>query len=207
MDMRRRQFLVSGAVIVGGVLLGTTMADLIGPAEGESFDGSPDGRFPNIVLHGHDGGAYRFYDDLIRDKIVLINMFFTGCGDICPLSTQHLVQAQEMLGDRVGRDIFMYSITLNPELDTEPVIRDYAETYGVGPGWLFLRASRDDTELLRRALGFVDPDPALDADLETHIGIVEFGNDAIGRWGACPSFADAEEIVAGVRTLDPIKRV
>ena len=138
MDMRRRQFLVSGAVIVGGVLLGTTMADLIGPAEGESFDGSPDGRFPNIVLHGHDGGAYRFYDDLIRDKIVLINMFFTGCGDICPLSTQHLVQAQEMLGDRVGRDIFMYSITLNPELDTEPVIRDYAETYGVRPGWLFL---------------------------------------------------------------------
>jgi protein SCO1 len=97
MDMRRRQFLVSGAVIVGGVLLGTTMADLIGQAEGESFDGSPDGRFPNIVLHGHDGGAYRFYDDLIRDKIVLINMFFTGCGDICPLSTQHLVQAQEML--------------------------------------------------------------------------------------------------------------
>ena len=156
---------------------------------------------------GTTAEAYRFYDDLIRDRIVMVNFFFTGCGDICPLSTQHLAEAQAMLGDRVGRDIFMYSITLNPELDTEPVMRDYAETYGVGPGWLFLRASRDDTELLRRALGFVDPDPVLDADLETHIGIVKFGNDAIGRWGACPSFADAEEIVAGVRTLDPIKRV
>ena len=95
-------------------------------------------------------------------------MFFTGCGDICPLSTQHLVQAQEMLGDRVGRDIFMYSITLNPELDTEPVIKGtMRRPAAFGPGWLFLRASRDDTELLRRALGFVDPDPALDADLET----------------------------------------
>jgi protein SCO1 len=81
------------------------------------------------------------------------------------------------------------------------------ETYGVGPGWLFLRASKNDTEMLRRSLGFVDPNPELDADLETHIGIVKFGNDAIGRWGACPSFADAEEIVAGVRTLDPVKRV
>jgi len=73
--------------------------------------------------------------------------------------------------------------------------------------WLFLRASKNDTEMLRRSLGSVDPNPELDADLETHIGIVKFGNDAIGRWGACPSFADAEEIVAGVRTLDPVKRL
>ena len=73
----------------------------------------------------------------------------------------------------------------------------------VQPGWLFLRASRDDTELLRRGLGFVDPDPELDADLESHVGVASSVTTAIGRWGACPSFADPEEIVASVRTVDP----
>ena len=57
-----------------------------------------------------------------------------------------------MLNGRVGRDIHMYSITLQPELDTPEIMRGYVETYGVQPGWLFLRASRDDTELLRRVL-------------------------------------------------------
>ena len=65
-----------------------------------------------------------------------------------------------MLNGRVGRDMHMYSITLQPELDTPEIMRGYVETYGVQPGWLFLRASREDTELLRRRLGFVDPDPS-----------------------------------------------
>ncbi|UEM25271.1 SCO family protein (plasmid) [Skermanella mucosa] len=192
---------VAGAGLAGALGLGGGFAD---PAE--AFDGSPDGVFPNVVLQGDDGRSYRFYDDLIRDRIVMVNLFFTGCGDVCPLSTQNLVQVQEKLADRVGRDIFMYSITLNPDLDSEAVLRDYKEIYGVGPGWLFLRGSRDDTELLRRQLGFVDPDPELDADLETHIGVVKIGNDAIGRWAACPAFSDPEEIIRVVGSVEPLTR-
>ena len=91
-----------------------------------------------------------------------------------------------MLNGRVGRDMHMYSITLQPELDTPEIMRGYVETYGVQPGWLFLRASREDTELLRRRLGFVDPDPELDADIESHIGIVKFGNDCDRPLGRMP---------------------
>lgn len=190
---------VAGAGVAGALGLG---AGFVEPAE--AFDGSPDGLFPNVVLQGDDGRSYRFYDDLIRGRIVMVNFFFTGCGDVCPLGTQTLVQVQEKLEGRVGRDIFMYSITLNPDLDSQAAIRDYKETYGVGPGWLFLRGSKDDTELLRRQLGFVDPDPELDADLETHIGVVKIGNDAIGRWAACPAFSDPEEIVRVVQTVEPL---
>jgi protein SCO1 len=204
MDMRRRNFLWGSAVVIGGGALGLGGTEVLSPVTSLAAEsGDPSGAFPNVVLTSHEGQSYRFYDDLIKGKKVIINLFYAGCGDVCPLSTQRLVEVQQMLNGRVGRDMHMYSITLQPELDTPDIMRGYVETYGVQPGWLFLRASRDDTELLRRSLGFVDPDPDLDADVEAHIGVVKFGNDAIGRWAACPSFADPEEILASVLTVDP----
>jgi protein SCO1/2 len=201
--MDRRNFLWSVAGVLGGGALGLGGAQVLSSVSSlaAGSDNSND-VIPNIVLTSHEGKSYRFYDDLVREKKVIINFFYAGCGDICPLSTQRLVEVQGMLGDRVGNDIFMYSITLQPELDTPDTMRNYVEIYGVQPGWLFLQASKNDTELLRRRLGFVDPDPELDADLETHIGVVKFGNDAIGRWAACPSFADPEEILASILTVD-----
>jgi protein SCO1 len=204
MDMRRRNFLWGSAVVIGGGALGLAGAEVVSSTSSlAAGSGDPNGVFPNVVLTSHEGRSYRFYDDLISKKTVIINFFYAGCGDVCPLSTQRLVEVQQMLNGRVGQDMHMYSITLQPELDTPDIMRGYVETYGVQPGWLFLRASRDDTELLRRSLGFVDPDPDLDADVESHIGVVKFGNDAIGRWAACPSFADPEEILASVLTVDP----
>jgi protein SCO1/2 len=203
MVITRRNFLWGGAVVIGGGALGLAGSEVLSSAISLASErGDPTGLFPNIMLTSHEGNTYRFYDDLIQGKKVIINLFYTGCGDICPLSTQRLVEVQQMLNGRVGRDLHMYSVTLQPELDTPEVMRNYAETYGAGPGWLFLRASREDTELLRRRLGFVDPDPDLDADIESHIGIVKFGDDAIGRWAACPSFADPEEILASILSID-----
>jgi protein SCO1 len=206
MGMGRRQLLWGGAGVLGGAALGLGGFRAFSAASSwaaESED--PNNVFPNVVLISHEGKSYRFYDDLIRNKIVIINFFYAGCGDICPLTTQTLVEVQHRLNGRVGRDMFMYSITLQPELDTPEIMQSYVETYGVQPGWLFMRASRDDTELLRRRLGYVDPDPVLDADLETHIGVVKFGNDAIGRWAACPSFGDPEEIVSAILSVEPTR--
>ena len=96
----------------------------------------------------------RFYDDVMKGKILLINFFFTDCDDVCPLMTENLVRVQELLGARVGNEIRMVSISLQPEHDTPEVMAAYAKTYGVGPGWLFLTGKKDDIELLRHRLGF-----------------------------------------------------
>ena len=130
----------------------------------------------------------RFYDDLIKGKIIVINMMYAQCEGICPPMTVNLVKVQARLGDRVGRDIFMYSLTLQPELDTPAVLKDYAEAHGIGPGWLFLTGKRREMEILRRKLGFFDPDPAVDRDKSQHSGLVRFGNEALDRWGE-PSIA------------------
>src|SRR5262249_41571128 len=83
-------------------------------------------------------------DDLLRGKVVLINFFYVTCGDICPLMTANLVQVQAALGERLGREIFMYSITLDPQTDTPKVLKQYAAGYGAKPGWYFLTGQDEE---------------------------------------------------------------
>ena len=88
--------------------------------------------FPNIRLLDQDGRPVRFFDDLIEGKVVAINFIFTGCTDSCPLETARLRQVQKLLGDRVGKDIFFYSISIDPYNDTPTTLKRYAEKFGIG---------------------------------------------------------------------------
>ena len=166
----------------------------------------PHHRIPNVPVRTHDGRTVRFYDDLIRGRIVTVNFMYARCRNICPGMTQNLGAVQRALGARVGRDVFMYSITLKPEEDSPAVLRAYAAEHGVRPGWLFLTGAPDDVEALRRGLGFVDPDPALDADTSQHIGVVLYGNDALDRWAACPALTDPAEIATYIGWMDARRR-
>src|SRR5713226_2172166 len=150
--------------------------------------------FPNLVLTTHEGKQVRFYDDLIKDKIVTLNVFYTSCEVVCPVAMANLVRVHDMLGDRVGRDIFMYSITLDPEHDTPEALKAYATSHGVGPGWLLLTGKREDIELLRRTLGFTWADPVRDANRDNHTGNLRYGNEPLMRWGAVPAMANASWI-------------
>lgn len=160
------------------------------------------GYFPNFVLRTHEDKPVRFYDDLVKGKIVVVNMMYAQCEGICPPMTSNLANVQAMLGDRVGRDIFMYSLTLQPAVDTPDVLKTYVETHGIGPGWLFLTGKRREMEILRRKLGFFDPDPAVDGDKSQHLGFVRFGNEALDRWAACPALSNPEQIVRSILWME-----
>lgn len=136
--------------------------------------------FPNVVLTDHNGRQLRFYDDVIRGKIVSINFIFTSCADICPLDTAQLRRVQEILGDRVGRDIHMYSISVDPDRDTPASLRRFMRSYDIGPGWTFLTGSREDVELLQRRLGIRPIDPS--APLTEHDTTIIVGNETTGQW-------------------------
>ncbi len=136
--------------------------------------------FTNVELTTQFGTKLRFYDDLLKDKIVVIDLFYTSCVDSCPLENARLVQVQRMLGGRVGKDIFFYSISLDPKHDTPNVLKAYAGKYGVGPGWLFLTGKKDDIDLISKRLGlYSDPDPS---DRDGHTASVLLGNEATGQW-------------------------
>lgn len=158
--------------------------------------------FPNLLLTTHEGRQVRFYDDLVKDKIVIFNMFYAQCEGICTPITRNLVRLQNVLGKRVGKDIFMYSFTLKPKEDTVSALKHYAEMHKVKPGWLFLTGSVDDMELLRHKLGYVDPDPQVDKDKSNHIGVLKYGNEPLERWGGCPGMSDPEWIAEMVSWVD-----
>lgn len=160
-------------------------------------------QFPNVTLYTHEGEAVRFYDDLIRDKVVAINMMYAQCVGICPKATANLLQVQKMLGERAGRDVFMYSITLQPELDTPRGLKQYAERYGIKSGWKLLTGAPEDIELVRYRLGFFDRDANVDDVKENHTGMVRIGNDALNRWSMAASLSAPQQIMATINHLDP----
>jgi protein SCO1 len=158
--------------------------------------------FPNITLTTHEGKKVKFYDDLIKDKIVIINFMYVKCDGVCPGTTANLVKVQKLLGDRVGKDIFMYSITLKPKEDTPKTLAEYAEAYKVGPGWQFLTGDPADIELLRRKLGFIDRDPVRDANKLNHVNMLRWGNEPHTLWAGCPASLAPSKIVKELSLVD-----
>jgi protein SCO1/2 len=136
--------------------------------------------FPNIALVTHEGKSVRFFDDLIEDKVVVINFIYSTCPDSCPMDTAKLAKVHQILGDRVGRDIFMYSITIDPEHDTPEVLAEYAKRFRAGPGWWFLTGDEADILLLRKKLGLYIA--GLDKESKDHNMSFLIGNQRTGQW-------------------------
>jgi protein SCO1/2 len=198
--MDRRGFLVAGAAASAAPFFAPAVAQ----AAGAALHQSGEAWFTNVPLRTHEGRAVRFYDDLLKGKIVLINLMYTRCDNICPGATQNLAYVQELLAHRMGRDIFIYSISIDPQYDTPERLAAYAKSFGAGPGWLFLTADRrDHIELLRVRLGFKDSDPSQDANPDEHTGTIRLGNEPLHLWAMAPSFTKPELIVRSVRRLVP----
>ena len=157
--------------------------------------------FPNVEFFDQDGRAVRFYDNIIRGRVVVINMMYTVCSGICPSNTANLLSVQQQLGARVGRDIHMVSISLQPEMDSPAALKSYAEKYGVGPGWTFLTGTRAGMEVVRRRLGFFDSDPVEDAKLSRHTGMVSIGNERLDRWCMTPSLTVSRQLVKTITDM------
>ena len=195
--MDRRQF------VVGAAAAALAPFALASPGQANAMHQDGAEWFTNVPVKTHDGQTFRFYDDLIKGKIILVNFFYTECDELCPLAIQNLALVQGLLGPRVGTDIFMYSISLRPKHDTPERLATYAKAHGVGPGWLLLTGKPSDVDRLRHRLGFVDSDPAQDADPEQHLGTVRIANEPLHRWIMAPALLNPAAIVRAVKRVIP----
>ena len=159
------------------VLAGAAALSFLGAALAQTPWGAD--YFPNVTLTTQDGAKVRFYDDLLKGKSVAINLFYTSCQDVCPLETAKLVQLQRLFGERMGKDIFFYSIAIDP-WDTPKENKAYAQKFGVGPGWLFLSGKEADILLLTRKLGLSRASDAVSKD--GHSASLMVGNVPNGLW-------------------------
>ena len=135
--------------------------------------------FPNVPLTTHDGKTVRFFDDLIKDKVVAINFIYTHCPDTCPLETAQLVQVQKIMGDRLGKDVFFYSISIDPERDTPEVLAEYRDRFKAN--WTFLTGKKSDIIQIRKKLGLYIEEIQKEGSNNHNVNMI-IGNQATGRW-------------------------
>jgi protein SCO1/2 len=136
--------------------------------------------FPNVPVQAQDGRTLRFYDDVLKGRAVAVNVIYTSCKDECPLETAQLAQVQRLFGERMGRDVTFVSITLDPARDTAPVLKAYADKFGVGPGWLFLTGKKADLQLIIRKLGLSRAGDVTARD--GHAASLMVGDEPSGQW-------------------------
>lgn len=132
--------------------------------------------FTNTVLLTQDNKPVRFYDDLLKDKIVLINFIFTSCKGVCSPMTANLLKVQSYLGDRAASDIHMITISVDPTVDTPDVLKKYASSFKVKPGWHFLTGDKESVDLVLSKLG------ALVKSRDEHSTVLLIGNMKTGEW-------------------------
>jgi protein SCO1/2 len=138
-----------------------------------------DGYFPNVVLTDQDGRKHAFYDDLIKGKVVALNFIYTKCKDVCPADTAQMLQVQDLLGERIGRDVYFYSISLDPENDTPRVLKRYRHMFGINSTWLFLTGKKSDIVLIQRKLGLIGERVP---SLKEHNTSLIVGNETTAQW-------------------------
>ena len=132
--------------------------------------------FTDVVLINQNGEKMRFYSDLLKGKVVVINSFFATCQGSCLPMNRNLEKVQEALGDHVGKDVLIISISVDPTVDTPASLKDYAKKLHAWPGWYFLTGDKQNVDFALNKLGqFV-------SDKQDHLNIFIIGNERTGLW-------------------------
>ena len=131
----------------------------------------------------------RFYSDVLKDKVVVINTFFTTCTGVCPPMNRNLEKVQEALGDRLGKDAFLVSMSVDPETDTPPRLKEYSRRFHARPGWIFLTGKKENVDWALYKLGqYVETK-------DGHTNIIIIGNEPKGLWKKAFGLAKADELM------------
>ncbi|HET6979348.1 MAG TPA: SCO family protein [Pyrinomonadaceae bacterium] len=144
--------------------------------------------FSDVELINQDGEKMRFYNDVLKNKVVIINTFFSTCTSVCPPMNRNLEKIQDALGDRLGKDAFLVSITVDPETDTPTRLKEYSRRFHAKPGWTFLTGKKENVDWALYKLGQY---------VETkgdHTTIIIIGNEPKGLWKKALGLAKADEL-------------
>lgn len=167
---------------------------LAGPATSQPSAGAAK-YLSGLSLIDQDGRPVDLYRDLVADHTVVIHSFFAGCSASCPVTMSTLKLAQSRLAARMGRDVRILSITVDPTHDTPPTLKDYARRIDAQPGWTFLTGSEAQVRTALQRIGQYVDDPAAHSDL------MVVGNTRTGLWkklhGSMAS-AQVVDLIAGV---------
>ena len=151
--------------------------------------------FTDAVLVNQDGEKMRFYTDLLKGKVVIINSFFATCAGSCLPLNRNLEKLQAGLGPRMGEVVYILSISVDPTVDTPAQLKAYAKKLNAGPGWYFLTGDKETVEFVLKKIGhFVD-------DKQNHLNLFIIGNERTGLWKKAFGLAKSDELMKVVDSV------
>jgi protein SCO1 len=151
--------------------------------------------FTDVELINQDGKKVRFYSDVLKGKTVVVNAFFTTCTSVCPPMNRNMEKIQEALGERAGRDVFLVSMTVDPATDTPARLKEYAQKFHAGPGWMFLTGKKENLDWALYKLGqYVETK-------DDHTTVLIIGNEPTVLWKKAFGMANVTELVQVVESV------
>jgi protein SCO1/2 len=150
---------------------------------------------PDVKLVDQNGNDVRFYTDLVKDKVVLISLFYTSCSSICPLQGEILSKLQTMLGERLGREVFLISISFDPATDTPTQIKAYASKLGAKRGWTFVTGEKE--VMIKFLKDFVGEVPSIGL----HSPTILVGNDRSGEWALADGLSSPDNLINTIQKV------
>ncbi|HJQ68388.1 MAG TPA: SCO family protein [Blastocatellia bacterium] len=143
---------------------------------------------PDVTVYNQDGKRLRFYSDLIKGKLVAINFIFTSCTYICPMQGATFSKLQAALGDRLGSDVHLISISIDSPTDTSERLKAWSQRYGAKPGWTFVTGEKSEIDKLLEAL------TGAPGGRGEHSAIALIGNDG-GTWIRAYGMSEPERYI------------
>jgi protein SCO1/2 len=110
------------------------------PAKTEEVSFSQPIAAPDFTLIDQDEHPVQLSS--LRGKVVVLDFIYTHCPGPCPILSSKFAHLQRKLGDRLGTEVVLLSITIDPQHDTPAVLKEYARRYRADTsGWKFLTGS------------------------------------------------------------------
>lgn len=152
--------------------------------------------FTNLELINQDGETVRFFDDVLKDKVVIINFIFTNCEGACPLMTHKLTMVRDRLEGQIGNPVQFVSLSLDPARDTPAALREFAKLHHADhEGWVFLTGNPEHLDNIIKRLG------QFSENVEEHSTMMLAGNVNSAHWIKIMPQEQAPQIAAKIRLL------
>ncbi len=159
------------------------------------YSSSSEVSFSDLPLTDQHGQTVQLEQDLVHDRIVVMSFIYTSCTTVCPLVSSIMGRVQQQLGERVGSEVQLISISVDPQTDTPERLLDYSKHFQDGPGWSWLTGSPQAVTSMLKALG------SWSADYANHPPLIMVGSSDNKRWSRYYGFTDPEVLVARVEEL------
>lgn len=187
MDPRKFGTMIIGTLVLLSATAGSVLADEIERARGY---------FTNLELVNQDGETVRFFDDVLKDKVVVINFIFTNCGGACPLMTHKLSLVRDRFVGQIGNPLEFVSLSIDPERDTPAALKAFAKKHQADhDGWVFLTGKPENLDNIIKRLG------QYTVEIESHSTMMLAGNVNGAHWIKIQPHEQPPQIVEKVRLL------